>query len=114
MLATKVRSENAQVLRREVRHLLEKGAIGIVPPAQSESGFYSRYFLVPQKRQRPATYSRPQTPELRHDKKLVQDDHLETDPLANMPRGLVHVAGSERRILSHPGSPPITVDSHSK
>ncbi len=24
----------------------------------------------------------------------------------NMPRGLFHVAGSERRILSHPGSPP--------
>ncbi len=23
-----------------------------------------------------------------------------------MPRGLVHVAGSERRVLSHPGSPP--------
>ncbi len=34
-----------------------------------------------------------------------QDDHFETDPLANMPRGLVHVAGSERRVLSHPGSP---------
>ncbi len=27
-------------------------------------------------------------------------------PLANMPRELVHVAGSERRVLSHPGSPP--------
>ncbi len=30
-------------------NLLEKGAIEIVPPAQSESGFYSRYFLVPKK-----------------------------------------------------------------
>ncbi len=28
-------------------NLLEKGAIEIVPPAQSDSGFYSRYFLVP-------------------------------------------------------------------
>ncbi len=30
-------------------NLLEKGAIEILPPAQSESGFYSRYFLVPKK-----------------------------------------------------------------
>ncbi len=40
------------------------------------------------------------------DEKVVQDDHFETDPLANMPRGLVHVTGSERRVLSRPGSPP--------
>ncbi len=33
----------------EVMNLLEKGAIEIVPPAQSESSFYSRYFLVPKK-----------------------------------------------------------------
>ncbi len=82
--------------------LLEKGAIEIVPPAQSESGFYSHYFLVLKK----ATYSRSQTPELRPDEKVVQDDHFETDPPANIPRGLVHVTGSERRVLSHPGSPP--------
>ncbi len=49
VLATIVRSENAQVLRAEVMNLLEKGAIEIVPPAQNESGFYSRYFLVPKK-----------------------------------------------------------------
>ncbi len=52
------------------------------------------------------TYSRAQTPELCPDEKVVQDDHLETDPLANMPRGLVNVAGPERHVLSHPGSPP--------
>ncbi len=71
----------------------------------------------PQKRRWPATYSRSQTPELRPDEKVVQDDHFETDPNANMPRGLVHVTGSERHLLSHPGSPPITDDSwdsHSK
>ncbi len=60
----------------------------------------------PQERWRPATYSRSQTPESRPDEKVVQDDHFETDPLANMPRELVYVAGSERRILSHPDSPP--------
>ncbi len=36
-------------VRHEVMHMLVKGAIEIVPPAQSESGFYSRYFLVPKK-----------------------------------------------------------------
>ncbi len=39
-------------------------------------------------------------------KKVVQDDHFETDPLVNMPRGLVHVAGSDRRLLSYQGNPP--------
>ncbi len=49
MLATTLRSEDDQVLRAEVMNLLEKGAIEIIPPAQSESGFYSRYFLIPKK-----------------------------------------------------------------
>ncbi len=80
VLATTVCSEDAQVLRAEVMNLLEKGAIEIVHPAQTESGFYSRYFLVPKKRRRPATYSRSQTPELCPDEKVIQDDHFETDP----------------------------------
>ncbi len=49
VLATSVRSDDAHVLRVEVMNLLEKGAIEIVLPAQSESGFYSRYVLVPKK-----------------------------------------------------------------
>ncbi len=61
----------------------------------------------PQKRWWSATYSRAQTPELGPDEKFVQDDHFETDPLANMPKGLVHIAGSERRVLSHTGCPPL-------
>ncbi len=114
---TTVCSEDAQVLREEVMNLLEK-AIEIVSPAQSESGLYSRCFLIPKKTVAwPATYSRSQTLESHPGKKVVQDDHIEADPLANMPRGLVHVAGSERRLLSYPGSPPITYnswDSHSR
>ncbi len=55
----------------------------------------------PQKRQQPATYSRSQTPESRPGEEVIQDDHFKTDPLANMPRGLVYVTGSERCILSH-------------
>ncbi len=62
--------------------------------------------LLPCPQKRPVTYSRSQTPELRPEEKVVQDDYFETDPLANMPRGLVHVAGSGRHVLSHPGSPP--------
>ncbi len=64
VLATTLRREDAQVLRTEVVNMLEKGAIEIVPPAQSESGFYSRYFLVPQKRRLPATYSSSGLPQL--------------------------------------------------
>ncbi len=106
VLTTTVRSENAQVVRAEVRNLLEKGAIEIIPPAQSESGFLQPLLPRPQKRRRPVTYSKSQTPELRPDEKVFQDDNFETGPPANIPRGLVHVAGSERRVLSHPGSPP--------
>ncbi len=48
-LCARYYSENAQVLHTEEMNLLEKGAIEIVHPAQSELGFYSRYFLVPKK-----------------------------------------------------------------
>ncbi len=50
----------------------------------------------PQKRRRPATYSRSQTPELCPDEKVIQDDHFETDPLENMPRGLLALASVKR------------------
>ncbi len=49
VVSTSVQGENARVLRSEVMTLLEKGAIEMVHPALSESGFYSRYFLVPKK-----------------------------------------------------------------
>ncbi len=65
----------------------------------------------PQKRWQPPAHPRSQAPEPRPHETAVQDDYFETDPLANTPRGLVIFSGSERRILSHPGSPPITDDS---
>ncbi len=49
VVSTSVQGENARVLRSEVMTLLEKAAIEMVPPALSESGFYSRYFLFPKK-----------------------------------------------------------------
>ncbi len=38
-----------QVLREEVRNLLKKGAIEKVPQSEQESGFYSRYFVMPKR-----------------------------------------------------------------
>ncbi|KAL0192323.1 hypothetical protein M9458_010619, partial [Cirrhinus mrigala] len=49
VVPTLVVSEDAHLLRSEVMNLLEKGAVEVVHPAQSESGFYSRYFLVDKK-----------------------------------------------------------------
>ncbi len=60
----------------------------------------------PQKGWRPAAHSRSQNPEPGPHETAVQDDYVETDPLANMPRGLVLFPGSERCLLSHPDSPP--------
>ncbi len=40
---------NAQALRQEIGCLLEKGAVERVSPCKLESGFYSRYFVVPKR-----------------------------------------------------------------
>ncbi len=40
---------DAQALRQEIGCLLEKGAVERVPPHELESGFYSRYFVVPKR-----------------------------------------------------------------
>ncbi|GAA6098881.1 uncharacterized protein LOC116675969, partial [Tachysurus ichikawai] len=49
MCPTLVGPEQALVLEREVRTLLGKGAIEVVPPSARESGFYSPYFVFPKK-----------------------------------------------------------------
>ncbi len=85
----------------------KKGAIEKVPPAQSESGFYSRYFLVPKKDGGLWPIFDLRLPESRPHEKVIQDDHAEADPLADSHRGLVLFSGPERRILSHPDSPPL-------
>ncbi len=46
---TLVQDSNAHTLRTEGHTLLAKGAIEAVPQANSESGFYSRYFLIPKR-----------------------------------------------------------------
>ncbi len=49
MVSTSVQNKEAHVLRSEVMNLLAKRTVETVPPAQSESGFYTHYFLVPKK-----------------------------------------------------------------
>ncbi len=56
----------------------------------------------PQRGWRPTAHPISQNPEPRPHETAVQDDYVETDPLANMPRGLVLFPGSERCLLSHP------------
>ncbi len=60
----------------------------------------------PQKGWRPPAHPRSQMPESRPHETAVQDDHAEADPLTDSHRGLVLFSGPERRILSHPDSPP--------
>ncbi len=48
VLMSAVRERNASVLREEI-HLLAKPAVETVALTDRESGFYSRYFLVPKK-----------------------------------------------------------------
>ncbi|MGL5156227.1 MAG: hypothetical protein ACRC9H_15100, partial [Aeromonas veronii] len=49
ILPTVVDSEQALVMAKEVQALMQKEAIEKVPPHCRESGFYSRYFVVPKK-----------------------------------------------------------------
>ncbi|KAL0149567.1 hypothetical protein M9458_055094 [Cirrhinus mrigala] len=49
VLPMTVRPWESSILSQEIVSLLEKGAIEEIPPTQMESGFYSRYFVVPKK-----------------------------------------------------------------
>ena len=49
VLPTVVDPEQVLVMEQEVKTLLEKGAIEYVPPSSRDTGFYSRYFIVPKK-----------------------------------------------------------------
>ncbi len=95
-----VGSEDAQVLCTEVIYLLEKGAIEFVPPAQRESGYNSRYFLVPKKDGglRPILDLRLLNYSLmKRSFRMITSKKILSQKL---------VAGSEKHVLSHPGSPP--------
>ncbi len=49
MFSTEVAPQQVLVMEQEVKALLEKGAIEYVPHSNRETGFYSQYFIVPNK-----------------------------------------------------------------
>ncbi|KAK7905173.1 hypothetical protein WMY93_017780 [Mugilogobius chulae] len=49
VLLSQPREEEAPILQKEIESLKDKGAIRIVPVEHCQTGFYSRYFLVPKK-----------------------------------------------------------------
>ncbi len=49
VLMSTVWERNASVLWEEIQNILAKRAVEAVPLKECESGFYSRYFLVPKK-----------------------------------------------------------------
>ncbi len=95
---------NAQALRQEIGCLLEKGAVERVPPHELESGFYSRYFVVPKRDGGASPNFGSQTHQQSALRTSVQDVNAEADPGADSPRGLVCVRGFEGRVLSHSDS----------
>ncbi len=88
MVSTSVQRSTAHVLCTEIMSLLAKGAVETVSPAQSESGFYSHYFLISKKDGglRPILDRRHLSRALM---KRPFNDHIETDPLTSITRGLV-------------------------
>ncbi len=87
--STLVGPEQALVMEQEVNTLLRKEAIEVAPPHERESGFYSRYFIVPKKDGglrpildlRQLNRSRRQTE--------VQDAYTQAGRVSNQVRGLV-------------------------
>ncbi len=49
MFSTEVAPQQVLVMEQDIKALLEKGAIEYVPHSNRETGFYSRYFIVPKK-----------------------------------------------------------------
>ncbi len=97
---TLVGPEQALVMEQEVENLLRKEAIELVPPHDTESGFYSRYFIVPEK-WRSASNSRSKTTELLSHETQFQDAYYQASRVPNQVRGLVYDDRSERRLLPH-------------
>ncbi|CAM4276047.1 unnamed protein product [Leuciscus chuanchicus] len=103
---TRVNGEVAHLLRAEIATLLCKGAIEPVSPSMSESGFYSRYFLVPKKDGALRPFFGSETFEQGSYEKTVQNAHNQANSRANSPEGLVYISRSKRCVLSDPDNTP--------
>ncbi|KAL0147124.1 hypothetical protein M9458_057648, partial [Cirrhinus mrigala] len=103
---TLVGPEQAPVMEQEVETLLRKEAIELVPPHERESGFYSRYFIVPKKDGglRPIIDLRQLNRSVMRLK--FMDAYCQASNVTNQVQGLVCDDRSERRVLSclHPSS----------
>ncbi len=98
---TLVGPKQALVMEQEVETILRKEAIEVVPPHNTESGFYSRYFIVSEEGWRSASNSRSKTTELLSHETQVQDAYYQASRVPDQVRGLVCDDRSERRLLPH-------------
>ncbi len=101
VLSTEVAPQQVLVMEQEIKALLEKGAKEYVPLSNRETGFYSRYFIVPKKdggmlpildlRILNESIMKPQ----------FQNVNFETNRVTDQIRGLVCHDRSQGRILSY-------------
>ena len=107
IIHTQAVGEAAHFLAAEIKSLLEKRAIQVVPPAQAMSGFYSRYFIIKKKGggMRP-TYIGSEG--IEYASQTIQISDVDTFSTAEVrtSRRLVHHPGPGRRILPYPNLPP--------
>ncbi len=100
VVSTSVKPERVHLLTQELQALLDKGAIERVPLPDRESGYYSRYFLVPKKDGGVASNFRSSRVEPLPQNIQVQNvdnqDNCVSDPIG----GLVCDNRSQGRILS--------------
>ncbi len=92
MVSTSVQRSNAHVLRELVGERSRRNGF----PSSERVRLLQPLLLHPQEGWWSKTHSRFQTSESRPYETAVQDDYIEADHLANMPRGLVLFARSER------------------
>ncbi len=100
VLSTEVAPQQVLVMEQEVKALLEKGAIEYAPHSNRETGFYSRYFIVPKKDGglRPILDLRVLNDSVMQLKfKMLTETNRATDQI----RGLVCHDKSQGRILPH-------------
>ncbi len=90
-------------MEQEFNALLEKGAIEYVPHSNRETGFYSRYYIVPKKDVglHPILELRVPNDTVIQLKAQVQNVKFETDRATDQIQGLVCHDRSQGRILPH-------------
>ncbi len=101
VLSTEVAPQQVLAMEQEIKALLKKEAIEYVPHSNRETGFYSRYFIVPKKDGglRPILDLRVLNVSVL--KLKFKNVNFETNHVTDQIRGLVCHDRSQGRILSH-------------